>query len=59
MEKHTFKLTISGSANQAKRKAKAAARLVGKLPTDFIERLADVAENEPDKVALAKKFLGV
>lgn len=59
MEKHTFDLTISGTANEAQIKAKALAELGAHLTADTLKALAHVVKHEPSKVAIAKKFLGV
>lgn len=59
MEKYTFKITISGSKENATTKAQALAILAAYLNTDTLSALADVAKNDPQKVELAKQFLGV
>lgn len=59
MEKHTIKLTISGKEKEAKEKAKAIAVLCDKLDSKTLVALAQVAQTDPAKVALAKRFLGI
>lgn len=59
MDKHTFKLSISGDQKMASKKAKALAVLGAKLDAKTLTALADVVNNDPAKVQLAKQFLGV
>ena len=59
MEKHSFKLSISGDKKTATEKAKALVELAKYLDVKTLKALAGVVKNDPDKVALAKGFLGV
>lgn len=59
MEKHSFNLSISGSKKEATEKAQALGTLAAYLSADTLKALAHVVKTDPDKVALAKKFLGV
>ncbi|MCR9171916.1 MAG: hypothetical protein NXI10_05460 [bacterium] len=59
MDKHTFKITISGTQKEAQQKAQAAAKLLAFLDAKTLDKLAYVAEFDKEKVALAKQFLGV
>jgi hypothetical protein len=59
MDKHIFKITISGSEKEATEKAQAAAVLTTHLSAETLKALAHLVKNDPGKVALAKKFLGV
>lgn len=59
MEKHSFKISISGDKQTALAKAKAIGELAAYLDTKTLEALADVVKTDPEKVALAKEFLGV
>ncbi|GAB5417615.1 MAG: hypothetical protein Crog4KO_26000 [Crocinitomicaceae bacterium] len=58
MSKHTFKITVVGSLEDAKKKAKALAVLAS-LDVKTLTALAGIVKNDPQKVALAKQFLGV
>ena len=49
----------AASGEEARRKMKAALELVKRLSTDELEKLADVVSNQPGKVKIAKKFLGL
>jgi len=59
MDKHTFKISISGTQKEATDKAQAVADLAAHLSADTLKALAHVVKNDPGKVALAKRFLGV
>jgi len=59
MEKHSFKISISGDKKAATAKAKSLGVLAAYLDAETLVALADVVKNDPDKVALAKEFLGV
>jgi len=60
MTKYSYTLNIQGENEpEAERKAKALAMLATKLDEKTLTRLAHVVANEPTKVALAKKFLGI
>jgi len=53
-----FDLKIEApTANEAQRKAKAGGILIARLKTDELEKLAHVVLHEPQKLALARKFL--
>jgi len=58
MSKHTFRITISGSQSDAAAKANALAALAA-LDSNTLKALAHVIKHDPQKVALAKQFLGV
>jgi len=58
MSKYTFKITICGSKQDATAKAKALAAMAA-LDSKTLGALANVVKNDPQKVALAKQFLGV
>ncbi|MBD3638161.1 MAG: hypothetical protein HUJ25_12485 [Crocinitomicaceae bacterium] len=57
--KHKFSITISGDKKEATTKAQALGTLAAYLDAKTLAALADVAKNDPDKVALAKQFLGL
>jgi predicted transcriptional regulator with HTH domain len=59
MDKHTFKISISGNASEAKQKASAVAILASYLDAKTLKALARVVKTDPDKVRMAKQFLGV
>ena len=59
MEKHSFKISISGTQKEATEKAQALGTLAAYLSADTLKALAHVVKNDPDKVAMAKQFLGV
>lgn len=58
MSKQTFRITINGSKQEASQKANALAALAA-LDAKTLVALAHVVKNDPQKVALAKQFLGV
>lgn len=58
MGKHTFRITISGSQEQAEAKAKALA-VMASLDAQTLTALAHIVKSDPQKVAMAKQFLGV
>jgi len=59
MEKHSFTLTISGSQSEATEKAQALGTLAAYLDAITLRKLAQVVKTDPQKVEMAKKFLGV
>lgn len=59
MDKHSFKITISGNEKEASEKAAALATLAAYLDATTLNKLAHVVKTDPSKVAMAKKFLGV
>ncbi len=59
MEKHSFKLSIGGSKSEATTKAKALGTLASYLDAKTLAALAKVVKTDPNKVAMAKQFLGV
>lgn len=59
MDKHSFKITISGNEKEAAEKAEALATLGAYLDATTLKKLAQVVRTDPGKVAMAKKFLGV
>ena len=60
MTKHSYTLNIPGeNEGEAERKAKALSTLATKLDEKTLTKLAHVVANEPTKVILAKKFLGI
>lgn len=59
MEKHSFKISISGTEKEAAEKAQAVAELAAHLSAQTLKALAHVVKHDPGKVALAKRFLGV
>ncbi|MGV3609634.1 MAG: hypothetical protein ACO1N0_01710 [Fluviicola sp.] len=59
MDKHVFKITISGTQKEASEKAQGLADLASHLSTETIKALAHLVKTDPAKVALAKQFLGV
>lgn len=58
MEKHKFNITVTGKKSEATRKIKAMAKIIAKLSVKEAEAIADVVENDPDKIALAMQFIG-
>lgn len=59
MDKHVFKITISGTQKEASEKAHGLATLASHLTAETIQALAHLVKTDPQKVALAKQFLGV
>lgn len=59
MTTHKFTLSIEGTQQEAVQKAQALTVLSTKLDTKTLLALAKVVQNEPMKVAMAKKFLGI
>ncbi|MEZ4921876.1 MAG: hypothetical protein R2780_01780 [Crocinitomicaceae bacterium] len=59
METNKFSITISGDKKTAVAKAKALGTLAAYLDAKTLEALARVVQTDPEKVALAKEFLGV
>lgn len=58
--KYTFEITIEAIAPQeAEAKLKAASVLMQKLKEKELTRLAEVVKNDPIKIAIAKKALGL
>ncbi|MFL5763885.1 MAG: hypothetical protein ACJ77K_08095 [Bacteroidia bacterium] len=60
MTKYTYELDITASNEQeADTKMKALTVLASRLTAKELEKLAHVVKNEPMKLAMAKKALGV
>jgi hypothetical protein len=59
MTKHQFTLTIKGTEMEATQKAKAVSILANNLTSETLVALAEVVLKEPQKVQLAKQFLGI
>ncbi|NOQ75643.1 MAG: hypothetical protein GQ574_26785 [Crocinitomix sp.] len=59
MDKHSFKISITGSKSEATEKAVAVATLASYLDAKTLTALAKVVKTDPNKVALAKQFLGL
>ncbi len=59
MGKHSFKITISGDEKAAQEKAQALGVLASYLSAETLKALAHVVKTDPEKVKLAKQFLGV
>lgn len=59
MEKHNFKITLSGTKPEALAKVEAVLTLASYLDAKTLKALADVVKNDPTKVRLAKQFLGL
>ena len=59
MEKHKFKISISGSQKEASQKVNGLAILAAHLSADTITALAKVVQQDPSKVELAKQYLGI
>jgi hypothetical protein len=59
MEKHNFKITISGSKSDAQAKVEALLVLASHLDAKTLTALAKVVKTDPSKVQLAKQFLGL
>ncbi len=60
MEKYKFSISIQADTQkEAFEKAKAVAELASYLSAETLTALANVVKNDPSKVALAKKFLGI
>lgn len=59
MDKHKFTVTISGTQKEATEKAQGIAVLASLLDAKTITALAHVVKTDPQKVALAKGFLGI
>ena len=59
MDKHSFKISIGGSEKEATEKANAIAVLASYLDAKTLKALAKVVKTDPEKVALAKQFLGI
>jgi hypothetical protein len=60
MQVFEFEIKIpAGSVEDATRKANAAACLLKELSIAELEKLAHIVKHDPDKRALARKFLGV
>lgn len=58
--KYTFEITIEASVSQeAEAKLKAASILMQKLKEKELTKLAEVVKNDPVKIAIAKKALGL
>lgn len=60
MNKYNFDITIeAASQKDAMTKMLAATVLMQKLKPHELKKLADVAKNDPNTMALAKKYLGL
>ena len=59
MEKHTFKITLSGTQKETTEKAQGLVTLASYLSADTIKALAHLVKTDPAKVEIAKQFLGV
>lgn len=59
MDKHKFTVTISGTQKEATEKAQGIAVLASLLDAKTITALAHLVKTDPQKVALAKGFLGI
>lgn len=60
MAKHTYNFSIEAPTEQeAETKMKALTVLASKLNTKELDKLAHIVKNDPVKLALAKKALGV
>ncbi len=60
MNKYPFEISIEAlSEQEAEAKLQAAAKLIQKLKTNELVRLAEFVRNDPVKTALAKKYLGL
>lgn len=59
MEKHSFKITIKGDKKSATQKANAMATLTSHLTAETLTALAKIVKTDPEKVELAKQFLGI
>ena len=55
----TIRITINGDSKAAEKKAKALATLANKLDQKTLTALAKVVKTDPQKVELAKTFLGL
>ncbi|MFM2224272.1 MAG: hypothetical protein RJA07_474 [Bacteroidota bacterium] len=60
MEKFSFTITISANDKvEATSKMKSISVMASKLTANELEKMADVVLNQPMKMALAKKALGL
>jgi hypothetical protein len=59
MSKHKFIISIEGSQAEATQKANGIAVLATHLSAETITALAHLVKTDPQKVELAKGFLGV
>jgi hypothetical protein len=60
MNRYSFDITIEAVTQQeAEAKLKAASVLMQKLKATELTRLAEVVKNDPIKIAIAKKALGL
>jgi hypothetical protein len=59
MSKHKFVVTIEGTQSEATQKANGIAVLASHLSAETITALAHLVKTDPQKVELAKRFLGV
>ena len=55
----TIRISINGDSKAAEKKAKALAILANKLDQKTLTALAKVVKSDPQKVELAKTFLGL
>ncbi|MBI3238614.1 MAG: hypothetical protein HYZ43_07230 [Flavobacteriia bacterium] len=59
MSKHKFVVTIEGTQAETTQKANGLAVLASHLSAETITALAHLVKTDPQKVELAKRFLGV
>ena len=59
MASNKFTISISGSPQEAKEKVNGLAVLAAHLSAETITALAHTVKHDPDKVAIAKNFLGI
>lgn len=60
MEKFSFNITITANDHaEATSKMKSISVMASKLKANELEKMADVVLNQPTKMALAKKALGL
>ena len=60
MEKFSFSITITANDHaEANSKMKSISVMASKLKANELEKMADVVLNQPTKMALAKKALGL
>jgi hypothetical protein len=59
MEKHKFTISISGGQEEATKKINAVAVLASHLSAETLVALAKLVKEDPNKVELAKQYLGI
>ena len=59
MEKYKFNISITGSQKEATEKVNAVAVLASYLSADTLTALAKLVKEDPNKVELAKQYLGI